>query len=112
MSAANAGWLEKMDAANAAAKSVGRINSSQISLKQSSKRFLLTVFVDVTSALCMHRLGGSSGGGKDADLERADVGGVNAWQSTIDDETTADTTAQTTNGRGVIIVLAVWRSLC
>ncbi len=104
-----------MDAANADAKSVGRMNPSHISLKQSSKWFLLIAFVDVSSALCKLRLGvgASAGDAKDTDLEIA-AGGVNAWQSTIDDEETTTATTQTliANVRGVILVLAVWRFLC
>jgi hypothetical protein len=53
--------------------------------------------------------GASVGDVKDTDLERA-AGGVNAWHSTIDDETTTATIETfIANGRGfVIMVLAAW----
>ena len=84
-----------MDAVKAAAKSVGRINPSHISLKQLSHRFLLSVFIDESSVLCVLLLGvGTSGDVKDTgDLER-DTGWVNASDRAIDDETTAAATTQ------------------
>mmetsp|Transcript_2277 Transcript_2277/g.3739 ORF Transcript_2277/g.3739 Transcript_2277/m.3739 type:complete len:121 (+) Transcript_2277:826-1188(+) len=102
-----------MDAVNAAAKSVGRINPSHMTLKQSSNWFLLSAFVEESPVLCVLLLGvGTSGDVKDAgDLIEREAGWMNASESAIDDDTSATATqAFLVFGRG-FIVLAVWRAL-